>query len=171
LQQRVEYGTTYALDGKPEKSSRPERRLAPRAELAAALAPVLEQIRARGGRITWPRVAILEALVEGDHHVTVERLEQRLRVSAPEVHETTLYRTLSALEELGVIYHLHLGHGPSVWHLATARHEHLVCSSCGLIVEVDAAEFDGLRRSIARQHGFTLDTHHFVNQGRCASCS
>jgi Fur family ferric uptake transcriptional regulator len=147
-----------------------EHRLSARPELAAALEPVFEQIRARGGRITWPRVAILEALVEGDHHVTVERLEQRLRATAPEVHETTLYRTLAALEELGVIYHLHLGHGPSVWHLADARHEHLVCSSCGGIVEIDSAQFDGLRRTIGEQYGFVLDTHHFVNQGRCSAC-
>lgn len=148
-----------------------EHRLEARAELATALGPVFEQIRARGGRITWPRVAILEALVEGPHHVTVERLVERLRVTAPEVHETTLYRTLAALEELGVIYHLHLGHGPSVWHVAEAQHEHLVCSSCGVVVEVDSSQFDGLRRAIAEQYGFALDMHHFVNQGRCSACA
>ena len=66
------------------------------------LDPVFERIRTRGGRITRPRVAILEALVEGPHHITVERLEERLRLTAPEVHETTLYRTLAALEELDI---------------------------------------------------------------------
>ncbi len=154
-----------------EPKSPGEHRLSARPELAGALEPVFEQLRARGGRITWPRVAILEALVEGPHHATIERLEARLRVTAPEVHETTLYRTLAALEELGVIYHLHLGHGPSVWHLADTRHEHLVCSSCGAIVEVDPGDFDGLRASIAEQYGFILDTHHFVNQGLCAVCA
>jgi Fur family transcriptional regulator, ferric uptake regulator len=142
----------------------------PRSDLAEQLAPVLDKIRARGGRITWPRVAILEALVDGDHHVTVEDLEERLRATAPEVHQATFYRTLAALEELGVIYHLHVDHGPSVWHLVVAEHEHLVCRDCGAIIEVDAGEFDALRASIAERFGFVLDTHHFVSQGRCREC-
>jgi Fur family ferric uptake transcriptional regulator len=115
-------------------------------------------------------VAILEALIEGDHHVTVEDLERRLLATAPEVHEATFYRTLAALEELGVIYHLHVDHGPSVWHLAVEEHEHLVCRDCGTIIEVDAGEFDALRASIAERFGFVLDTHHFVSQGRCRQC-
>ena len=142
----------------------------PRADLADQLDPVLDKIRARGGRITWPRVAILEALVDGAHHVTVEDLERRLRATAPEVHQATFYRTLTALEELGVIYHLHVDHGPSVWHLGAVQHEHLVCRDCGAIIEVDSGEFDALRASIAERFGFVLDTHHFVSQGRCGNC-
>jgi Fur family ferric uptake transcriptional regulator len=142
----------------------------PRADLALRLAPVLDKIRARGGRITWPRVAILEALVDGDHHVTVDDLERRLQTTAPDVHQATFYRTLAALEELGVIYHLHVDHGPSVWHLAEAAHEHLVCRDCGKVIEVDSDEFDALRASIAKRHGFVLDTHHFVSQGHCREC-
>jgi Fur family ferric uptake transcriptional regulator len=142
----------------------------PRPDLADRLAPVLTKIRARGGRITRPRVAILEALVDGEHHVTVEDLERRLQSTAPEVHEATFYRTLAALEELGVIYHLHVDHGPSVWHLAVSEHEHLVCRDCGAIIEVEAEEFDALRASIAERFGFVLDTRHFVSQGRCREC-
>jgi Fur family ferric uptake transcriptional regulator len=146
-------------------------RLVPRPELAEQLDPVLDQIRSRGGRITWPRIAILEAMVEGDHHVTVEGLQARLSRTAPDVHVATAYRTLAALEELGVIYPLQVDHGgPAVWHLAHARHEHLRCTGCGTVIEVDAHEFDALRRSIAKRYGFALDVRHVVNQGRCAAC-
>jgi Fur family transcriptional regulator, ferric uptake regulator len=134
------------------------------------LGPVLEKIRARGGRVTAPRIAILEVLLDGPHHATVEDLAQRVRATAPDVHEATFYRTLAALEELGVVYHLHLDHGPSVWHVADEDHEHLVCRGCGAITEVDASEFDALRASIAERHGFVLDTHHFVSQGCCRDC-
>jgi Fur family ferric uptake transcriptional regulator len=151
----------------PRSRTRPE----PRPDLADQLAPVLDKIRARGGRVTWPRVAILEALVEGQDHVTVDELEQRVRTTAPDIHEATFYRTMGALEDLGVIYHLHLDHGPSVWHLTAAEHEHLVCQECGTVIEIDAREFDALRASIAKRFGFVLDTRHFVSQGWCRDCS
>jgi len=146
-------------------------RLAPRPELATSVEPVLDKIRARGGRVTRPRVAIVEALVAGPHHATVEELEERVRAAAPDVHQATFYRTLAALEDLGVVYHLHVDHGPSVWHIAVEEHEHLVCRECGAITEVDSREFDELRASIADRFGFVLDTHHFVSQGLCRDCS
>jgi len=137
----------------------------------AALASALDKIRARGGRVTRPRQAILEVLLAGPHHATVEDLEERVRAVAPDVHQATFYRTLASLEELGVVYHLHVDHGPSVWHIAAEEHEHLVCQECGAITEVAAEEFDALRRSIAARYGFVLDTHHFVSQGLCRVCA
>jgi Fur family ferric uptake transcriptional regulator len=132
---------------------------------------VLGKIRASGGRVTAPRVAILSVLLEGPHHATVEELEQRVRAIAPDVHQATFYRTLAALEELGVVYHLHVDHGPSIWHVAVEEHEHLVCRSCGTITEVVPEDFDELRASIAARYGFVLDTHHFVSQGLCGACA
>ena len=40
------------------------------------------------------------------------------------------------LETIGVITHVHLGHGPSTFHLADPPHYHAVCASCGAVVEV-----------------------------------
>jgi Fur family transcriptional regulator, ferric uptake regulator len=136
-----------------------------------SLEPVLDKIRARGGRVTAPRVAILEVLLDGPHHATVDELERRVRATTPDVHQATFYRTLAALEELGIVYHLHMDHGPSVWHLAVEEHEHLVCRACGAITEVPATDFDDLRASIAARYGFELDTHHFVSQGLCRTCA
>jgi Fur family transcriptional regulator, ferric uptake regulator len=140
-------------------------------ELAHRLEPVLELIRARGGRVTAPRVAILEVLLDGPHHATVEELEKRVRATSPDIHQATFYRTLSALEDLGVVYHLHLDHGPSVWHVAGEEHEHLVCRACGSITEVRETDFDELRASIVERYGFQLETHHFVSQGLCRDCA
>jgi Fur family transcriptional regulator, ferric uptake regulator len=148
----------------------PDSSLQAALDVDGRLGPVLEKIRARGGRVTAPRVAILQVLLNGPHHATVEDLEDRVRATAPDIHQATFYRTLAALEELGVVYHLHVDHGPSVWHIAVEEHEHLVCKSCGAIVEVPAESFDALRASIADRYGFLLDTHHFVSQGLCRHC-
>jgi Fur family ferric uptake transcriptional regulator len=100
-----------------------------------------------------------------------DQLQERVRAAAPDVHEATFYRTLATLEELGVVYHLHVDHGPSIWHVATDEHEHLVCRSCGAITEVTADDFEPLRSAIVERYGFVLDTRHFVSQGLCKRCA
>src|SRR5690606_14972364 len=57
---------------------------------------------------------------------------EEIAALVPEVHVSSIYRALAALEEEGVIAHLHLGHGPSIYRLADdAHHEgHIVCEVC-----------------------------------------
>lgn len=133
---------------------------------ATELEAALDRIRVAGKRVTAARVAILEALLTGPHHATAEDIEQRV----PEVHQATFYRTLAALEQLGVIYHLHVDHGPSIWHVAAEAHDHLVCRQCGRVVEIDPSVLEPLRTAVRRSTGFTLDTRHFVQQGLCREC-
>jgi Fe2+ or Zn2+ uptake regulation protein len=81
-----------------------------------------------------------------------------------------VYRTLEALERLGVVVHSHLGHGGGVYHLADERHQHLVCEKCGAVVEVPDAVFAPLARTVRRRYGFTIEPGHFALVGRCAKC-
>ncbi len=65
------------------------------------------------------------------------------------MHESTVYRFLDELERLGVVDHVHLGHGPAVYHLASDAHHHLVCDRCGAVEEVPEALFADLRAAAA----------------------
>jgi Fe2+ or Zn2+ uptake regulation protein len=98
--------------------------------------PILALLRARGGRVTTSRRAILESFLGVGGHVTAEALTTRVQIGQPDVHESTVYRFLDELERLGVVDHVHLGHGPAVYHLASDAHHHLVCEGCGKVVEV-----------------------------------
>ncbi len=130
----------------------------------------MERIRANGGRATVDRRAVLEALVRNADHATAEELAELVRAELPDCNLATVYRTLELLERLGIAFHVHLGHGPSQWHLAEAVHHHLVCDECGAVVEVGDHVFDPLRRRILADTGFVLDPHHFSLSGRCARC-
>ena len=96
---------------------------------------IFSQLRARGGRITAARRALVTALLEADAHVTADDLATLVQAAHPEVHRSTIYRTLDALEQLGIVDHVHLGHGRAVYHLADDPHNHLVCEVCGAVVE------------------------------------
>lgn len=133
--------------------------------------PILALLRARGGRVTTCRRAILETLLGMGGHVTAEILTARVQAGQPDVHESTVYRFLDELERLGVVDHVHLGHGAAVYHLATDAHHHLVCDRCGKVVEVPETVFDDLRSHLREQFGFAVQPRHFAVTGWCRECS
>ena len=78
-------------------------------------------VREAGGRATVALRCVVAALAQSERHCSAEELVAAVHAQFPEVNESTVYRTLERLEELGVAYHVHLGHGPAQWHLvATA---------------------------------------------------
>lgn len=132
--------------------------------------PILALLRARGGRVTTCRRAILEAFLGAGGHVTAEALTARVQAGQPDLHESTVYRFLDELERLGVVDHVHLGHGPAVYHLASDVHHHLVCDRCGAVVEVPEEVFAELRGRLQADFGFSLHPRHFAVTGRCRAC-
>ncbi len=132
--------------------------------------PILALLRAQGGRVTTCRRAILETFLGIGGHVTAEMLTSRVQVTQPDVHESTVYRFLDELERLGVVDHVHLGHGPAVYHLASDAHHHLVCDLCGAVVEVPEEVFADVRSRLESDFGFSLHPRHFAVTGRCQAC-
>ena len=138
---------------------------------AERLERILGQLRSRGGRMTTARRALVTALVESHGHVTADDLAELVQRSHPDVHRSTIYRTLEALEELGVVDHVHLGHGRAVYHLIDDPHQHLVCDACGYVIEVPDSLFEPLADLVRRDYGFELRSNHFAVMGRCAECA
>jgi Fe2+ or Zn2+ uptake regulation protein len=127
--------------------------------------------RAKGGRVTGPRRAILEALANHGGHPTAEELTRAVQQRQPDVHQSTVYRFLDELERLNVVDHVHLGHGPAVYHFVDDTHHHLVCEACGEVTEAPAAAFAALRKRLQTDFAFEMDPRHFAVLGRCAACA
>ena len=66
-----------------------------------------------------------------------------MKATNPDVDTSTVYRTLGLFEELGIVEHAHLGHGPAVYHLGQT-HQHLVCEVCGTVIDVPVGALDAL---------------------------
>lgn len=132
---------------------------------------ILDKLRRAGGRLTTARRAMIATLVSSDDHLTAEELAAAVQRTHPDVHRSTVYRCLEALEEHGIVDHTHLGHGPAVYHLADDQHHHLVCEACGAVIELDDGIFEDLRTRLEAEHRFAIRPHHFALPGRCAGCS
>ena len=129
---------------------------------------MLDQLRQQGQRVTTARRLVVSTLIDATSHVTAEDLAAKVQQEHPEVHLSTVYRTLDSLEKLGIVEHTHVGHGPAVYHVGVT-HQHLVCEECGAVIDVPTQLLEGVGESLRRQYGFELHIGHFALLGRCAS--
>jgi Fur family ferric uptake transcriptional regulator len=128
-------------------------------------------LRERGYRLTPQRQLVLEAVAKLGH-ATPEAIVTEVRRTAGGVNISTVYRTLDLLEELGLVSHAHLGHGPPTYHAADVpTHLHLVCGGCGSIQEISPEAVSGVVQRLRDELGFTVDVDHVAFAGRCAGCT
>lgn len=131
----------------------------------------LARLRARGGRVTSARRAVLSALLEHREHASAEALAEVVHASHPDVHLSTVYRTLDAFEKLGVVTHVHLGHGRAIYHLTDQIHHHAVCERCDTVLQLPLSLFDQLHARLCSDFGFEVGAHHFALVGLCSRCA
>ena len=135
---------------------------------------LIDAIRGQGLRITKARRAVCAviALRHNEHLTAASILEEVRNDPEAKADQSTVYRTLDALEEAGLLVHSHLGHGAAVYHLASeAAHQHVVCSNCGAIASIPAAGLSDWLADLQRQTGYLIDLAHFAVNGLCPNCA
>ena len=132
---------------------------------------VLEQLRARGLRMTPQRRAIVAEVMKAQGHISPTAITRKIQGDMPGVNASTVYRTLTLLEEVGVLQHSHLESGAEYHRAEEAEHIHLVCGNCGDDDSLSLKEADALQELIRHHHGFQADLTHFAITGRCRACA
>jgi Fur family ferric uptake transcriptional regulator len=123
-------------------------------------------LRGRGLRWTAERRRVLAAVLTRSGHFTAQDLAKGAAAS-----RATIYRALPLLVEAGVVQAMALGTDGRVYENATGRHhDHLVCTSCGKVVEFEFEAFEMLQRDLAAKYGFELLGHMHELFGRCRDC-
>lgn len=132
-------------------------------DLDAALA----ELRRRGRRVSAPRRQVMAALFAADGPRSAEQLASGLGLDLASV-----YRNLDALEQLGMLQHVHLGHGPGLYALVgVGEHEYLYCERCGALRAVAPEELDAFRASLRASFGYVAQFTHHALVGSCADCA
>ena len=73
---------------------------------------IMSGLREQGVRVTTVRRAVIVTLAADHSHQSADDLAAAVQIDHPDIHRSTIYRTLDSLEKLGVVDHVHLGHGP-----------------------------------------------------------
>jgi Fur family ferric uptake transcriptional regulator len=123
-------------------------------------------------RLTPQRVRILDAVRALDHATPDGLAAAVARDGGPALSLSTIYRNLEALESVGIVSHTHLDHRSPTYHLSEhADHIHLVCLSCGAVIESAVTTADPFVGNLLTRYGFVADVKHMAIHGWCASCS
>ncbi len=133
------------------------------------LATALEVLRAHGQRVTQPRKAVLQVLTREHGPFTAEELHARLKDGLCDL--VTVYRSLAALEEQGLVRRCDFGDGSYRYEFNTGEHHHhhVICRSCRSVRTLDFCVADSLER-LARQMGYSHVSHTLEIFGLCPKC-
>jgi len=124
-------------------------------------------LRERGLRLSTSRRLVLEALFAAEGAVSAETVASRVGIDAGSV-----YRNLEALEQYGLVRHVHFGHGPGLYVLVGGgEQEYLYCESCDAVRTLSPEELGSLREQFRERFGFEVRFSHFPVVGTCAACT
>jgi Fur family ferric uptake transcriptional regulator len=119
-----------------------------------------EALRAEGVRITRQRTALLRVLAEAEDHPDANELHRRAREIDDSVSLSTVYRTLTALEQQGVVQRHTFEGEPARFETADMpHHDHLIDIESGDVVEFRSERIERLQKEIAAEYGYDL-VHH-----------
>jgi Fur family ferric uptake transcriptional regulator len=114
---------------------------------------------------------VLEALYAAEAPVGAEEIADGLGGRLPRSDLASVYRNLETLEQVGLVRHVHLGHGAGRYTPSARPSDFLVCEGCGSVVTLDPARLNAARDAIHAATGFTAHFHHFPISGLCSGCS
>jgi len=122
-------------------------------------------------RVTPQRIFILQAIDEGQGHVTADEITIRIRTHFPAISAATIYRTLDQLCKAGLISSSRIKERQMVYELVGEQpHNHLVCEYCGRVINIDDKEMSSMYSVLTQLYGFVARAQHIVINGSCADC-
>jgi Fur family transcriptional regulator, peroxide stress response regulator len=129
-----------------------------------------ESLKQQGLRLTPQRLAVLKALVSGNHHLTAEQIYEQMRVDFPTTSLATIYKTLTVLKETGQLMELGFSDGSNRYDLITEAHAHLICVRCKSIIDPDVIGVEKFVQQIISQYGYQRVGQRLDVFGVCPQC-
>lgn len=134
-----------------------------------------EFLQTKGQRLTRERSIIVEEVFADHEHFDAEQLIVRLagRKDGRRVSRSTIYRTLTLLEEAGLLRKVARQEDRDVYEHAYGypHHDHFICSKCHELIEFQDERIRDALEDVSRQFGFRMTTHRLEVDGLCSKCA
>lgn len=132
---------------------------------------LIAALRAGGHRVTAPRLAVHRHLRRQPEHVTAEQVHRDLATELPGLSLATVYATLDLLAGLQLVRRMSTPLGVALFDSRVEPHHHLLCRSCGAIVDVSSPVDMADARAAAEAQGFRVEHGELQLTGLCAACA
>ena len=137
----------------------------PAAKTQSPLNVACARLKAAGLRITQPRIAILDTLAKRGEPTTIEQIHGDLEAGSCDL--VTVYRCLSAFEDIGLVRRSFFHNGTSLYALSLGEDHpyHVICKETNRVQEIDPATTAELRRNVVqieellKSRGYNNVTH------------
>jgi len=116
------------------------------------------------------RNRILEVLQSVETHPTADWLYEQLKNEFPKLSLGTVYRNLSTLIDQGLVKKIHFGSTFDRFEANIKPHYHLICESCGKILDFEMPIYDDLNKQAKKLTNFKIQHHKLEFYGVCENC-
>jgi len=131
-------------------------------------------LKDKGMKYTEQRAIILQILLNLDDHLNAEEVHAIIKEKYPNqnIGIATIYRTLNFLEEVELISSISFGKDGKKYESnnKNQHHDHIICTSCGKIVEFLDDEIEKRQEDVALKNGFKITDHTMQIYGICDVC-
>ena len=95
-----------------------------------------------------------------------------MKEKSVKISRATIYRTLELLVRSGLVRRVHLGedHYHYEYVSGNSHHDHLICTTCGGVIEFHDEQLEQRQREICERKKFTPTFHNLQILGVCDSC-
>lgn len=130
---------------------------------------IIQVLKDKGLRVTPQRFAVYANLLNRDDHPTAEQLLQDLNQEVPTSSQSTVYSSLEALCEAGLVREVLLEEGVCRYDANVAQHHHFRCQYCNRIEDIAWDHLSGIDMSGLRS-GLKVEGYEVTLYGRCENC-
>lgn len=130
------------------------------------------ELKSMGLKATFPRLKILDVFRRADQrHQSAEDVYRTLISEDVDIGLATVYRVLTQFEQAGILVRSQFDGGKAVFELNDGdHHDHLICTSCGKVVEFTDEHIEKRQHAVAKDEGFILESHTMMLYGTCPTC-
>ena len=129
-----------------------------------------QECRRRGLALTVQRHTVFEELASRRDHPTADQVFDAVQRRLPGLSRTTVYRVLETLVETGFAQKVHHPDAVARFDPVTERHHHLVCESCGRLVDLDDSAVPQVLLPDPVGTGFHIRDYSVSFSGLCSNC-
>ena len=114
-------------------------------------------------KFTPERAMMLDAVLRKNGLFEPEELVNDLKKLGHRVSRATVYRTLSHLQDAGILKQVFFDNKQSYYEVIAGRqqNDYLICVETGEVIEFNSERLRALRDEICRQHGYEPISHQF----------
>jgi len=126
----------------------------------------------KGRPATAQRQLLLRLIKKTGGHISAKELYRRASRKNESISLATVYRTLQLFKELGLVEERRLGQVYCRYEVkGSTDHQHLVCRSCGKVIEFESPLIRRLVEELKNEHGFSLTKIELYMEGYCRRCT